>query len=40
MLKDIPSDRIVAGNPACIIRELKQGEKIYLHGSETRQHVE
>lgn len=40
VLKDIPSNCIVAGNPAYIIRELKEGEKIYLHWSETRQHVE
>lgn len=34
--KDIPDNSIVAGNPAKIIRQLKKGERIYLHGSEER----
>lgn len=39
VLHDIPANCIAAGNPARIIRNLQKGEKIYLHGSETRQHL-
>lgn len=38
VLHDVPANCIVAGNPARIIRELKEEEHFYLHGSEARQH--
>lgn len=39
VLHDISVNCIAAGNPARVIRNLQKEEKIYLHGSETRQHL-
>lgn len=38
VIKDIPDNSVVAGNPAKIIRTLEEGEKLYLHGSDNRYH--
>ena len=36
VLHDIPDNCLVVGNPAKVIRKLKETEHIYLHESEAR----